>query len=196
MNKKALVALTIFTLASAAMPTAFAQSHALPQVTQQTPIAAEKNPPGDIPDSQVFVTFNSPMGFSIKVPEGWARTETPDSAHFNDKYNALQVTLTARATVPDIAGLKAGELADLQKSPNAIRIASVKPLALPNGKAWVVHYGSNSNVNPVTNKAIRLENASYYYWKAGKLATLTLSAPAGADNVDQWQLISRSFKWQ
>ena len=48
----------------------------------------------------------------------------------------------------------------------------------------------------MTNKAIRLDAANYYFWKAGKLATLTLSAPAGADNADQWQLMAKSFAWQ
>lgn len=196
MKSNILFALTIFTVTGVALPVAMAQSSVLPLASQQMPIAAEKNPPGDIPDNQAFVTFKSPMGFSIKVPEGWARSEAPATVHFNDKYNALQVTLKTRATEFDIAGLKASEIAELEKSPKAIRITMIKPQTLPAGQAWVVHYGSNSDLNPVTNKAIRLENASYYYWKAGNLATLTLSAPAGADNADQWQLIARSFKWQ
>lgn len=192
MKRKMILGLIVSSVTGLVM----AQSAAPLQATQQTPIAAEKNPPGDIPDNQAFVTFKSPLGFSIKVPEGWARTETPASVHFNDKYNALQVTLVARATAPASAALKAGELADLQKSPKAIRITRVKSQALPAGQTWVADYDSNSDLNPVTNKAIRLENASYYFWRAGKLATLTVSAPAGADNVDQWQLIARSFKWQ
>jgi hypothetical protein len=55
-------------------------------VAQEQPITPEVNPPGDIPDSQVFVTYASPVGFSIKVPEGWAMTERPDGARFTDKY--------------------------------------------------------------------------------------------------------------
>ena len=39
----------------------------------ETPLAPEVNPPGDIPDSQAFILFKSPDGFSLKVPEGWAR---------------------------------------------------------------------------------------------------------------------------
>jgi hypothetical protein len=75
-------------------------------------------------------------------------------------------------------------------------LASVKQLVLPAGPAFVVTYGSNSDPNPVTNKAIRLDNASYYFWKAGRLAIVTFSAPAGADNADQWQLMARSFAWR
>src|SRR5689334_2295344 len=33
----------------------------------EKPIAAERNPPGDIPDTQVFVTYQSPLGFSLKT---------------------------------------------------------------------------------------------------------------------------------
>lgn len=162
----------------------------------QQPIAAEKSPPGDIPDNQAFVAFKSPLGFSIKVPEGWARRESPAELSFSDKYNALRVSISPRAAAPTLADLKGSELAALERSPRAVRVASVKPIVLPAGPALVVHYGINSDPNPVTNKAIRLDAASYYLWKAGKLATLTVSAPAGADNVDQWLLIARSFTWQ
>ncbi len=196
MKSNILLALTIFCITGTVTPMAVAQSPVQPLITRQAPIPPEKSPPGDIPDNQIFVTFKSLMGFSIKVPEGWARAEAPGLVHFNDKYNALQVTVKPRATAPDISGLKASELADLQKMPNAIRINLINPQTLPAGQAWVVHYGSNSDVNLVTNKAIRLDNANYYFWKSGKLATVTVSAPAGADNADQWQLMSRSFTWQ
>ena len=168
----------------------------VPLARSQSPIAAEKNPPGDIPDNQAFVAFKSALGFSIKVPEGWARRESPGAVSFSDKYNALQVVVSARPAAPTLASLKAIELAALEKSPKAVRVVSLKPVTLPAGPAFVAHYGVNSDPNPVTNKAIRLDAASYYLWKAGKLATLTVSAPAGADNVDQWLLMARSFAWQ
>src|SRR5689334_2010130 len=39
------------------------------------PPATEFNPPGDIPDNQVFVDYRVPgSGVHIKVPEGWARS--------------------------------------------------------------------------------------------------------------------------
>jgi len=47
----------------------------------------------------------------------------------------------------------------------------------------------------VTNKQVRLENNRYLFFHNGQLATLTLSAPVGADNVDQWARIAGSFKW-
>jgi hypothetical protein len=196
MLNRTFASLILVASACAAAPISLAQSGGAPLSKPQQPIAAEKNPPGDIPDNQVFVAVRSPLGFSIQVPEGWARREWPGAVSFSDKYNSLQVAVTARAAAPTLASLKANEVAVLEKSPKAIRVASVQPLMLPAGPAFVVRYGANSDRNPVNNKAIRLDNASYYFWKAGKLATLTVSAPAGADNADQWQLMAKSFAWQ
>jgi hypothetical protein len=36
-----------------------------PAAAQENLVAPEKNPPGDIPDNQVFVTYTSPDGFSL-----------------------------------------------------------------------------------------------------------------------------------
>jgi hypothetical protein len=42
-----------------------------------TPAETESNPPGDIPDNQMYVPFTPPGGrVSVKVPEGWARSGT------------------------------------------------------------------------------------------------------------------------
>lgn len=173
-----------------------APSDAIPLPRAEAPIAAEKNPPGDIPDNQAFTVYRSPLGFHIKVPEGWARREAPGHVTFSDKYNGLQVTIEAQATEPTLASLRAGPIAALAKSGRAVRITAVKPVDLPAGKAVLVTFGSNSEPNAVTNKAIRLDNARYYVWnRAGKLATITLSSPSGADNADQWHLMSRSFGW-
>ena len=197
MTMKRPLALLLPLALACALPTiATAQPAPAPPARPQQPIAAEKNPPGDIPDNQAFVAFKSPLGFAINVPEGWARRELPNGVSFSDKYTELQVAVSPAATAPALAALQAGDIAALEKSPRAVRMAGIKPVALPAGSAFVAYYGANSDPNPVTNKAVRLENARYYFWKAGRLATLTLSAPAGADNADQWLLMARSFAWQ
>ena len=48
----------------------------------------------------------------------------------------------------------------------------------------------------MTEKAIREENDRYFFWQNGRLVTLTMSAPLGADNADQWDLMAKSFRWQ
>ncbi|WP_224315626.1 hypothetical protein [Microvirga puerhi] len=186
-------------LLSAAMQNAepaLAQASNKPLPVVEKPAPPEKNPPGDIPDDQVFIEYRSPQGFSMQVPEGWARKDGGDSVSFSDKYNTIEVAVTSDLTQPTIASVKQAQVSTLESGGRAVKITQVKTTKLPAGETVSIAFGSNSEPNPVTNKAIRLENERYFFWKDGKLATLTLSAPFGADNADQWQLMSRSFRWQ
>jgi hypothetical protein len=47
----------------------------------------------------------------------------------------------------------------------------------------------------VTGKTITEDVERYAFWKAGRLAIVTLAAPRGSDNVDAWRLITTSFRW-
>jgi len=162
----------------------------------ERPVAREKNPPGDIPDSQVFVAYGSALGFSLKVPEGWARTDRSDGAKFADKYNAIDVAVSSASAAPTTASVTKREAAELVSTGRAVTIRAVKGVKLRSGPAILIEYASNSEPNPVTNKQLRLENHRYLVYRGGKLAAINLSAPLGADNVDQWQLISNSFQWR
>lgn len=167
-----------------------------PAIARETAVAPEKNPTGDIPDSQVFVQYKSPMGFSIKVPEGWSRADRADGARFSDKYNSVDLAVSKADRAPNAAGSKEREAVELQKTGRAVQIKSVKDVKLKSGPAVLISYASNSDPNPVTNRQIRLEHDRYLIFNNGMLMTLDLSAPLGADNVDQWQLMSNSFQWQ
>lgn len=173
-----------------------AQIALTPAMATEQPAAPEKHPPGDIPDTQVFVTYTSPLGFSLKVPEGWARTDRRDGASFSDKYNALSVTVASAASAPTATSAANHEAADLVTAGRAVKIEAIKKAMLRSGPALLIVYTSNSEPNPVTNKQLRLENHRYLIYRGGKLATLDLSAPLGADNVDQWKLMSNSFQWR
>ncbi|HQT96214.1 MAG TPA: hypothetical protein PK435_16435, partial [Thermoanaerobaculaceae bacterium] len=151
---------------------------------------------GDIPDSQVFVAYHSPLGFSLKVPEGWARTDRGDGAMFADKYNALDVALSSASAAPTTTSVTDHEAALLVTTGRAVKIGAVKSVKLRSGPAILIVYSSNSEPNPVTNRQLRLENNRYLIYRGGKLAAINLSAPLGADNVDQWKLISNSFQWR
>jgi hypothetical protein len=157
-------------------------------------LAAEKNPPGDIPDDQVFVPYtSSASGYSLKVPEGWARSEKGSDVQFIDKFDGVAVIVDAAATPPTMKDVvsRLGK-AEAEKS---FKVVSTKEIRLPAGSALLVKYESESEANPVTNKRIRLEDEAYAFYKNGKMAILILWAPAGADNADQWKLISESFHW-
>ena len=168
----------------------------LPAVAQEKPVITEKNPPGDIPDNQVFITYTSPLGISMRVPEGWSRKDDTNGVSFADKYGRIEITVSETATPPTAATVKTSEAAALEKNGRAVKISSIKDVKVLAGPAVKLVYTSNSEPNSVTGKQARLENERYLISGAGKLATLTFSAPAGADNVDQWKLMGDSFHWK
>ena len=154
--------------------------------------AAERNPPGDIPDDQVFIPYtSSASGYSLKVPEGWARSEKGSDVNFTDKFDGVAVIVDEAATPPTLKDV----VTRLGKAEKGFKVVSIKEIRLPAGSALFVKYESESETNPVTNKRVRLEDEAYAFYKNGKIAVLILWAPMGADNADQWRLISESFRW-
>src|SRR5271157_3211317 len=149
---------------------AFTSAHLLAQTADQPlplrehPIAPEKNPPGDIPDNQVFLEYRSRLGFVMKVPEGWARQQTSDRATFSDKYNTIALAVSQHSDPLTLINVMQNEISELENSGKAFRVSAVKSVKLPSGSAIVIHYSSNSELNPVTNKVIRLENERYFFW--------------------------------
>ena len=167
----------------------------LPAAAVEKAVAPEKNSPGDIPDSQVFVDFASSLGFAMQVPEGWSRKDAPSGAIFADKYNTITIAISA-ANVKPSPSADDPQVAAQVGAGHAVKVTSVKDVQLKAGPAVRIVYSANSDPNPVTNKQIRLEGNRYLFFKDGKLATLDLTAPLGADNVDQWQLMANSFRWR
>ena len=159
-------------------------------------VAPERNPPGDIPDTQVFVTYTSPLGFAIKVPEGWSRKESAQSVSFADKYNTIEVALASAAAAPTADSVKSADVRDLEKTGLAVKLTKVKDVKLKSGAAVLVSYTANSAPNAVTNKQIRIEHDRYLIYKDGKLAVLDMAAPQGADNIDDWSMMANSFHWK
>ncbi len=162
----------------------------------ETALAPEVSPPGDIPDNQAFVTFSSPLGYSIKVPEGWGRKDEGTKTTFNDKYNHILLQQDNAGQTIDEAFAKSTLIPDLQKSGRAVDKVTAKTIPLKSGPVVALDYDSNSEPNAVTNKQIREENESIYFLNGTKHVTLTLSAPKGADNVDQWNFMINSFRWK
>ena len=161
----------------------------------EVPVTPEVSPPGDIPDSQVFITYKSPAGFSIKVPEGWARKDDATTTTFADKYNLVAVIVGDLTTPLDLAYTKQTLAPEIEKG-RAVKIDKISDVVLSAGKAVKIAYSENSEPNSVTNKQIRMESERYFFAKNGKLVAVYLSAPLGADNVDQWELMSSSFRWK
>lgn len=162
----------------------------------ETAVAPEVNPPGDIPDSQAFVKYSSTAGaYQLEIPEGWARTENGADVTFVNKFDGVRVHVTSASSAPTAASAQVKEVKQLQSQGHAVTISGVSEVNLPAGKAIVIKYTSNSDADPVTNKRLRLDNQTYLYYKSGKEAQLTVWAPLGADNIDQWNRIAKSVRW-
>jgi hypothetical protein len=151
----------------------------------ETPVPPEVNPPGDIPDTQAFVEYVSPAGYSIKVPEGWARSVRGANVRFIDKFDGVSVTV---APISDT-------LASIKAAARAGSDFRAKEVVLPAGPAVEVAFKSNSEPDQVTEKKLRLVNVAVIFVHGAPHATLRVWAPLGADNVDQWNVIERSFRF-
>src|SRR5215469_76297 len=56
---------------------------------------------GDIPDTQVFVTYqSSSAGYRLQVPEGWARATNGTDVSFVNKLDGVQISLMHASIAP------------------------------------------------------------------------------------------------
>ena len=166
----------------------------------ETAVAPEVNPPGDIPDSQAFVKFtNATGGYQLEVPEGWSQQAAPpeysSDVTFVHNYDGVSVHIASAAAAPTATSVQANEVKQIQTHVHAVTVSKVSEVTLLAGKAVLIRYTSNSDPNVVTNKQVRLENVTYIFYRNGKEAMLTMWAPLGADNVDQWNRMANSYRW-
>lgn len=165
-------------------------------VPTEAAIAPEVNPPGDIPDNQAFVTYTSPTGdYSVTMPEGWARQEAGADVTFVDKLHQFSVEITCAGAAPTVDSATAQDAASLAARLPAFELVDVTRIDLPAGPAVLIRYRTNSAADEVTGKQIRLDVDRYEIYKDGRLAAVSLAAPAGSDNVDVSDQVARSFQW-
>lgn len=166
-------------------------------VSPQFPVPPESNPPGDIPDTQVFVPYTSnPGGFTIRVPQGWTRRLRGPSVSFTDKLNSITASWGPAATRPTPTSAKTTDVPALRRTQPAFRLKSISTANLSGGSAVLITYEANSRPNPVTGKRYRLVVERFELYRGGTEAVLELSSPVGADNVDPWRIVSGSFRWR
>ena len=160
------------------------------------PNAPEVVDPGDIPDNQVFVAFASSDGiYSVKVPEGWARTETNGVVTFTDKYNSITVQSTTATAAPTVSSVTSTGLTDVASDPT-FALTDVTPVTRKAGVGVLATFEIGSSPNPVTGKKALLAVERYVFFHNGTEVTLTLSGAKGADNVDPWKIVSDSLTWK
>jgi hypothetical protein len=155
----------------------------------------ETPPPGDIPDSTVYIPYRAPTGeYQVKVPEGWARTVTGGGASFTDKLNIISVTV-ASAKAPTLASARAVEVPEIQRAVRHFTLAGIGTVNRPAGSVVLIRYSADSQPDPVTGKVYPDAVERYEFYKNGREAIVVLSGPKGADNVDPWRTVTTSFQW-
>ncbi|HEV7195672.1 MAG TPA: hypothetical protein VGN19_07010 [Pedococcus sp.] len=154
----------------------------------------ETNPPGDIPDNQAFVPYSG-TGFTVTIPEGWARSSDASSVVFSDKYNSITISSAPAAQAPTPATVRAVDLPKIKAASQGYVAGTVTTVQRKAGVAVLATYHAYSAVSPVTGKVADEAVERYTFWRAGTSVTLTLAAPVGSDNVDPWRKVTDSFTW-
>ena len=143
---------------------------------------------GDIPDNQVFLTYHSQAGrWSMRYPEGWARTGSPTHTTFRDKNNLVRVVIQPGA-LPTTAQAHA--------LVSRARPGTAQRMAISGHPAVKVTYSTVSAPNPVTNRRVTLMVDRYYLAHGGRVAVVDLGTPVGVDNVDAYRMMIQSFTWR
>ncbi len=164
-----------------------------PVVDRSLGPATESNPAGDIPDTQVFVDYSA-GGYTVQVPEGWARTDAGGTTSFTDKYNSIRIDTAAVPSAPTVQTGQA-ELAAIGSAATGFAPGEVKTVQRPAGSAVLITYQADSAPNEVTGKVVADAVERYEFFSAGTEVILTLSGPAGSDNVDPWRTVTDSLRW-
>ena len=161
------------------------------------PAKTESNPPGDIPDNQVYVPFTAPNGrVSVKVPEGWARSTTGTVTQFTDKLNRIEIAPSTSGSAPTVASVTSTDVPNLKSNVPNFKFSKITTDRRAGSTVVVVRYEGDSPQDPVTGKVVRDAFERYVYYHGGHRLDLTLSGPTNADNVDPWRIVSDSVRWR
>ncbi|MEW2087038.1 hypothetical protein [Streptomyces sp. NPDC005283] len=167
---------------------------------QNNATPTESNPPGDIPDNQVYVSYRpsggSFSGFAVKVPEGWARTDQGSTAVFTDKLNTVKITATSASSAPTTGSVTNTVVPQLRSRVPKFAAPKVSEVTRHAGRVVLLTYQGDSAKDQVTGKVVRDAFERYAFYRAGHEVDLTLSGPVKADNVDPWRIVSDSFAWR
>lgn len=160
------------------------------------PNSAEVSPPGDIPDNQAYVAYKPPAGgYSVKVPEGWARTAKGGSVTFTDKLNSVTMDAVPAKVPLTTAEASRTEVPRLKASVKGFQPGKVGTVMRSAGPAVRITYLAAGKPDAVTGKSRPQAVERYVFFHKGKDVVLTLSGAKGADNVDPWKTVTDSLAY-
>ncbi|GAA3584928.1 hypothetical protein GCM10022235_64260 [Kribbella ginsengisoli] len=143
------------------------------------------------------MTFSPPAGgFSVKVPEGWARSTAGVATSFTDKLNRIQVQVSSTATPVTAQNVDRQLVPALRQRVPRFAMGKVSEVSRAAGRALLVTYQGDSSPDPVTGKVVRDAFELYLFHQGSRELALTLSGPTNADNVDPWKIVSDSVRWR
>lgn len=173
-----------------------AHAPATQPAASSTSQAAESNPPGDIPDNQAFVVYPATdHSYSVKYPEGWARTTAGRDVVFSDKLNSITLTPHDGFYEPTEAYARTVEVPQIALSTTGFTQGRISTVQRPAGQVVLITYQGDSAPSPVTGKSVKQDMARYEFSRSGRGVAVTLAAPAGSDNADPWRTVTDSFTW-
>lgn len=159
---------------------------------------AEQNvPSGDIPDNAIFITYNNAVGgYSLQYIEGWVATEKlQGSVEIRDKDSSESVQVRPLPSTDLTTYARQVDVPGLQGNLTSFAVTSLTTVQLNGNPVVKLSYTSLSDPDPVTGKKRPVTSDRYYLQGAGRLAILTLVTPQGVDNVDAFNQIRDSFRW-
>ncbi len=164
------------------------------QGANQSPVAVESNPPGDIPDSVAFVTFVSGPGrYRFSHPEGWLQLVKGTAMTLIGKLDGAYADVGPR-TAPPTPAQAQQDVSSLKTTQSAFELVSVTSANLPGGRGILIVYRRNSDPDPVTGRQYRDEVQRYEVVAGGREVVLELWGPVGSDNVDAFRTVSQSLR--
>jgi hypothetical protein len=160
------------------------------------PNAPDFTPPGDIPDTQVYVSYSPPGGgYSVKVPEGWSRSSSGTAVVFTDNLNSIRLESMPVSKAPTVASAKQSLVPQLSHTVNGFSTPKVSTVNRSAGPAVLITYFAWGKPNPVTGKKPPEAVERYLFFHKGKEVILTLSGEKNADNVDPWRTVTDSLRY-
>ena len=191
------LAAAVLALAAAAALAACGAAGSSSSAPSPASSAADANTSGDIPDSQAYVAFSPASGgYSVKVPEGWARTADASSVTFSSHFDSIRVVTQQAPQAPTVTSATSAELPALRSGTPGFVLRDVTSVHRSAGDAVLIRYTAQSQTDPVTGRSVKLDVERYEFWRAGVQSTLTLADPAGSDNTDPWHTVTDSFTWR
>ena len=117
------------------------------------PNAPDVTPPGDIPDTQVYVPYSpSGGGYSVKVPEGWSRSSSGGAVVFTDNLNSIRLESVPASKAPTVSTAQKTLVPQLSHGVNGFSTPKVSTVSRSAGPAVLITYFAWGKPNPVTGK--------------------------------------------